>query len=230
MIYVLQLEYGKFYVGYTERENGERFLEHFSNEGAEWTKKYKPIQLLEWREGTKDDENAVTLELMLELGWFNVRGGKWCKVNMTSPPNELTTYVPPNVKSAIKSAMAKIQPPKDTKVLPNQINKFKPAVAPKTQIQQQKIQIMPPKTKAQPPKTKIQSQKSNACFRCGRAGHWASDCYAKTNVNNEELLDFEEYDDTDTDTDTDDGCYKCGRNGHWASECYAKTDVYGNHI
>ena len=28
MIYILQLEKGKFYVGYTDRKDGERFTEH----------------------------------------------------------------------------------------------------------------------------------------------------------------------------------------------------------
>lgn len=36
MIYLLLLENNKWYVGYTERKNGERFLEHFKIEGAKW--------------------------------------------------------------------------------------------------------------------------------------------------------------------------------------------------
>lgn len=214
MIYVLQLENGKFYVGYTERENGERFIEHFSDEGAEWTKKYKPIQVLEFREGTKDDENIVTLELMRELGWFNVRGGKWCKVNMTHPPEELVAHIPINVKNALKTAMSKITSTKylSTQQISNtgESNKFM------TEIIKQK-----PKQK---PKSK-QTVKSDNCYRCGRAGHWEADCYASKDINGNHLSDIDT-----NDTNDDIICSRCYREGHLASKCYAKTNADGGYI
>ena len=37
-------------------------------------------------------------------------------------------------------------------------------------------------------------KKSGACFRCGRTSHWASDCYARTDVNGDELESDEEDD------------------------------------
>ena len=104
MIYILQLENNKYYVGWTKRCDGERFDEHFSGIGYEWTKKYKPIQVLKWIDGTKQDEDKITLELMKEFGWYNVRGGKWCKVVMTSPPNELNT-TPQKIQTVINNAV-----------------------------------------------------------------------------------------------------------------------------
>ena len=44
-----------------------------------------------------------------------------------------------------------------------------------------------------------------ACFRCGRYGHWESECYASTR--------------------SYDACFRCGRTSHWASECYASTRI-----
>jgi predicted GIY-YIG superfamily endonuclease len=45
-IYILKLEDNKYYVGKTKNIN-KRILEHFSNNGSEWTKKYKPIEIID---------------------------------------------------------------------------------------------------------------------------------------------------------------------------------------
>jgi len=44
-IYILKLEDNKYYVGKTKNINN-RILDHFTNNGSEWTKKYKPIEII----------------------------------------------------------------------------------------------------------------------------------------------------------------------------------------
>lgn len=107
MIYILLLEKNKYYIGYTARRDGERFQEHFEGGGAKWTQKYKPVIVLEWREGTEQDENDVTLELMEKHGWTNVRGGKWCQVEMVKPPKELLARMGVTSRSAAKRTCAR---------------------------------------------------------------------------------------------------------------------------
>ena len=45
-IYVLKLEGGKYYVGKTNNPN-IRVNNHFNSNGSVWTKKYKPLSVLE---------------------------------------------------------------------------------------------------------------------------------------------------------------------------------------
>ena len=86
-IYVLKLERGKYYVGIT-RKNVKRVWQHIDGKGAAWTKKYPPLKtkpVLSFNEGLRvSDEDRITLETMKRYGVKNVRGGSWCKVNMSS--------------------------------------------------------------------------------------------------------------------------------------------------
>jgi predicted GIY-YIG superfamily endonuclease len=87
-VYVLALEEGKYYVGTSEQlEN--RLLQHFDHEGSLWTRRYKPVRVIEIIEGDKQVEEHKTLEIMKKYGWQNVRGSHWCKINMSSPPRNL---------------------------------------------------------------------------------------------------------------------------------------------
>jgi hypothetical protein len=89
MIYVLLLEQNKIYVGYSSRPDGERFFEHFNYNASKWTTKYRPIQVLQILEGELQQENELTLQMMDKYGWWNVRGGSWCKVEMNNCPTAL---------------------------------------------------------------------------------------------------------------------------------------------
>ena len=52
----------------------------------------------------------------------------------------------------------------------------------------------------------------NTCYRCGRGGHFYSDCFANRHVNGSYL---------------DDKCYRCGRGGHFYSDCFANRHIDG---
>lgn len=108
MIYIILLEQNKFYVGFSERPIGERFLEHFNNFGSKWTQIYRPLQVLCVLEGGKEEENDITLRLMDEYGWWNVRGGDWCHVEMNSCPSRIigmATYTITNALAAKRSEL-----------------------------------------------------------------------------------------------------------------------------
>lgn len=89
-VYVLELEKNKYYVGHTKDTDLKRILDHGNTpQSARWTQVYKPVQIVRTVPGSTCDEDRITLHAMEVFGWQNVRGGKWCRVEMENPPREL---------------------------------------------------------------------------------------------------------------------------------------------
>lgn len=84
-VYVLELEHGKYYVGFSE-DMMERLSQHTGGNGAHWTRLFKPIGVVEIIEGDKEMEKRKTIEYMKLKGWQNVRGSQWCRVDLKNPP------------------------------------------------------------------------------------------------------------------------------------------------
>src|SRR5579872_1256151 len=84
-VYILRLASNKYYVGKTNRNVDERFMEHINSEGAAWTKKYKPIEIMEsFETNDKFDEDKHTLKMMDKYGIENVRGGSFAGEILTN--------------------------------------------------------------------------------------------------------------------------------------------------
>jgi hypothetical protein len=78
-IYVLELVEGKYYVGKTNNP-GFRIDQHFHSGGATWTRKYRPIRIVEIINDCDDyDEDKYTRIYMDNYGIENVRGGSFCE-------------------------------------------------------------------------------------------------------------------------------------------------------
>lgn len=84
-LYALKLENGKYYVGFTGKANPyDRIIEHTSGDGAKWTKRHKPVAVLEIRDAgeitlsqVKALEINLTWAYMMKYGLNNVRGGRF---------------------------------------------------------------------------------------------------------------------------------------------------------
>lgn len=68
--------------------------------------------------------------------------------------------------------------------------------------------------------TQMSNGTNDKCFRCSRSGHFASNCYVRTDINGI-------YIDDEDNTDKSNCCFRCGRSGHYASNCYAKRAING---
>jgi len=82
-LYTLRLKQGKYYVG-TTRNFELRLDQHQTGRGAEWTKKYKVIGVLNKEEVSSKysaaEETKQTFRIMLKYGLNNVRGGEYCQL------------------------------------------------------------------------------------------------------------------------------------------------------
>ncbi len=83
IIYILQLENNKYYVGKTVNM-GQRFSQHCSGQGSEWTKIHKPIRIIKTIDNCIDSimEDNITKKYMLKYGIENVRGGSYSQPNL----------------------------------------------------------------------------------------------------------------------------------------------------
>ena len=82
-IYSLSLENNKYYIGRTTIDPNKRFIQHQQGNGAEWTKKYKPLSII--KHYTSNDifeEDILTKKYMLKYGIDNVRGGSYTKIKL----------------------------------------------------------------------------------------------------------------------------------------------------
>ena len=70
------------------------------------------------------------------------------------------------------------------------------------------------------------SNKTDVCYRCGRQGHWTTECFATTHVKGSIITDAAGS--GGFPLQQRDCCPRCGRTGHMVSACYAKTHMNGS--
>jgi hypothetical protein len=156
-IYILNLERDKYYIGKTNNPNF-RLEQHFSNEGANWTKIYKPIGVEQIIENCDDyDEDKYTLKYMGIFGIENVRGGSFCEHDLSIETKKLLQ------KMLLGSTNKCFNCGSDShfvETCPKKITK---------------------KTNTYKKKPLKKFRKLKTCQRCNRMGHNKRGCYAKTN-------------------------------------------------
>lgn len=169
-IYVLRLENNKYYVGKTTNKT-KRIQDHFDGNGSEWTRKYQPISVLKTIEDCDDfDEDKWTKKMMAKYGIDNVRGGTYCELKLSS-----------DIKQKL---VQEISGAEDKCFKCNSDSHFVKDCT-KKESTGFFFKFIDSIMKAMDDKD--DDEDDDECFRCGRIGHWASECYAKTDIDGVKL-------------------------------------------
>lgn len=189
-LYILELANQKYYIGKTNKPVHERIAEHFNGTGAEWTKLHKPLRLAEIKNDIDDyDEDKYTKIYMRKYGIENVRGGSYVTIVLSdyqklALEKELCTVENKCFKCNKEGHYASTCPNITDKIVPNQSSSTTNSFS-ATSIFGSLIKTITDYTNPQSdpfPKKFPANKEKDVCYRCGRKGHWATNCYAKTHI------------------------------------------------
>lgn len=174
-VYILELEHNKYYVGRTINPNF-RLNQHFNSYGTMWTIKYKPIKILELIPDCDDyDEDKYTLKFMKKYGIDNVRGGSFCTLEIDKSNldtiKKMINGSADNCYECGENGHYASQCNKKVRGIHNDITNYNSNSNFNSNYNYNNKKI-----------TKSRSMINEICYRCGRKGHYASNCYAKRMV------------------------------------------------
>ena len=195
-IYILRLEGGRYYVGKSDNVL-DRYQQHYNGNGSAWTRKYKTISLERVIENASPfEEDKYTKEYMSKYGIDKVRGGAYVEIELSDFHTSALQMEIWGAKDLCTQCGRKGHWIKDcnakTDVSGNTIeyeedeeDEWGCEYCDRTFTTEFGCTVHEKsckKTKVTNHYVKQTTKKGNACYRCGRAGHYSPDCYARTHT------------------------------------------------
>jgi predicted GIY-YIG superfamily endonuclease len=207
-IYVLELEGGKYYVG-KSNDVLNRYQQHINGAGSTWTKKYRPISLVETKENVSPfEEDMITKQYMAKYGIDAVRGGSYVETELSDFHKDALKMEIWGAKNLctqcgraghfVKDCHAKTDASGNTIEFEEDNDEWGCEYCDRTFTTAFGCGVHEKSCKVKNKKTYIVNQTvpKGKCYRCGRAGHYSPDCYASRDVRGSYL-------DSDSDYDSD---------------------------
>jgi cellular nucleic acid-binding protein len=214
-IYAIKLDKGKYYIGKT---NNPRFRlqSHFDSNGSSWTKKYKPLEVMEIKSNCDDyDEDKITLQYMDKYGINNVRGGSFVSVKLDKSTIETLKQMSNGTNNKCFDCGKTGHFAKDCQEKKNCENDSDKEY--ETDSDEE---------------FETDSDEEFDTYKCAKF-HEKTHCKKKQfnyeESDEEESDDNYEYDDFTTNKKSS-NCFRCGRKGHYSSDCYASKHIKGYYL
>ena len=208
-IYVFELEGGRYYVGKSDTPD-VRIEAHLSGEGSHFTRLHKPLKLIEIISDCDDyDEDKYTLKYMDMYGIHNVRGGTFSQIELSEANIHMINRMINGaknqcficgskdhfVKNCDKKSEVKVafvdgkcdcissvfSPHRKSKCALKKVFNLFDLFTNMEEDEEDDKPFHDGNDSTPIAKSSSKKKKSRACYRCGREGHYATSCYAKTN-------------------------------------------------
>ena len=180
-IYVIKLEKGKYYIGKTNNPDF-RLNAHFNSNAAAWTKTYKPLKLIELIPNCDNyDEDKYTKKYMDLYGINNVRGGSFASIKLN--------------KSVIDSLKRMNYGTNDKCFICGKNGHFAKNCTEQESSESEEEyeevwccqycdkEFLTKKRAIFHENVHCKKNNDPICYRCGRSGHYSSNCYALKHIN-----------------------------------------------